>query len=309
MGKFLIVHPDELSEKWIVRLKELGVGTLGIHPVGGESAHVYIAEMLEYQKKENVKKIFDDAANEGLNIEYEMHVASYLLPRELFSEHPEYFRVNAEGKRTPEANFCVSSPEALKIVAERAAALADSLYLSSDKFYLWLDDGKQLHCHCDKCKEYSASDQQLIALNAMLDAIKKKRPDAKLAYLAYCTTTEVPKKIKPHKDIFLEYAPFERDRSLPASVMTEAERDNIAALFELFGKGDSKILEYWYDNSLFSGWKKPPKPLKCNDEMIIDDVDFYRELGFENVGSFACYLGADYEELHGEPDLRAFIEV
>ena len=103
MGKFLIVHPDELSEKWIARLKELGVGTLGIHPVGGESAHVYIAEMLEYQKKENVKKIFDDAANEGLNIEYEMHVASYLLPRELFSEHPEYFRVNAEGKRMQSA--------------------------------------------------------------------------------------------------------------------------------------------------------------------------------------------------------------
>lgn len=309
MSKFLIVHPEELSNKWIDRLSELKVETLGIHSVGGTLAHVYIAQMLESLKNKETRDLFDRAVSEGLCVEYELHAASYLLPRELFAEHPEYFRVNAEGQREVEANFCVSNPEALKIVSEHAAELADELYQSSDKFYFWLDDGKNLHCHCEKCRELSPSEQQLVALNSMLEAIKRKRPEAKLAYLAYCTTTEAPKKIKPHKDIFLEYAPFERDRSLSARIMSEQERSNIDDLFEVFGKKDSKILEYWYDNSLFSEWKKPPKPLSVNGDMIRDDVAFYRELGFENVGSFACYLGEDYEELHGEPDLSDLKEL
>ena len=309
MSKFLIVHPDELSVKWIERLKSLEVDTLGIHSVGGTEAHEHLAKMIEGQKSDEVKSLFDLASSEGLSIEYELHAASYLLPRELFESHSEYFRVDANGERTTNSNFSVSNSEALNFVSKRAAELADTLYASSDKFYFWLDDGKDLHCHCDKCRELSPSDQQLLALNSMLEAIKEKRPDAKLAYLAYCTTTDAPKKIKPHKDIFLEYAPFERDRKLPARVMSETEKENLANLFEVFGKKDSKILEYWYDNSMFSGWKKPPKAMTVDNEMVVDDVSFYRELGFENIGSFACYLGSDYEELHGEPDLSAFKNV
>ena len=306
MSKFLIIHPEELSVKWISRLRALNVDTLGIHSCGGTNAHMYLQNMIENLKNENVQELLNMAKEQGLNVEYELHSASYLLPRELFETHPEYFRVDSEGKRTSQANFCVSSSEALKIVSKRAAELAQSLYMSSDKFYFWLDDGKDLHCHCEKCRGLSPSDQQLIALNAMLEEIQKIRSDAKLAYLAYCTTIDAPKKIKPHKDIFLEYAPFLRDRSKPASVMNSNEKENIKALFELFGKKDSKILEYWYDNSMFSGWKKPPKYLSVDNDMMLDDIAFYRELGFENIGSFACFLGQDYEELHGEPDMIAF---
>ena len=49
MSKFLIVHPDELSVKWIERLKSLGVDTLGIHSVGGTEAHEHLAKMIEGQ--------------------------------------------------------------------------------------------------------------------------------------------------------------------------------------------------------------------------------------------------------------------
>ena len=173
MGKFLIVHPDELSVKWIERLKSLGFDTLGIHSVGGTEAHEHLAKMIEGQKSDEVKSLFDLASSEGLSIEYELHAASYLLPRELFQSHPEYFRVDANGERTTNSNFCVSNSEALNFVSKRAAELADTLYASSDKFYFWLDDGKDLHCHCDKCRELSPSDQQLIALNSMLEAIKE----------------------------------------------------------------------------------------------------------------------------------------
>jgi hypothetical protein len=88
MAKFLIVHPEELSEKWIDRLMCLGVDTLGIHSVGGTQAHEYLSKMIEEQKRDEVKALFDLAVADGLNIEYELHAASYLLPRELFESHP-----------------------------------------------------------------------------------------------------------------------------------------------------------------------------------------------------------------------------
>ena len=90
MGKFLIVHPDELSQKWIDRLKDLGTDTLGIHSVGGGSAHEHLARMIESQKSDEVKALFDIATENGLNIEYELHAVS--SPERAFREPSRVFQ-------------------------------------------------------------------------------------------------------------------------------------------------------------------------------------------------------------------------
>jgi hypothetical protein len=38
MKNGMIVHPGELSRKWIDRLADAGINTLGIHPEGGKDA-------------------------------------------------------------------------------------------------------------------------------------------------------------------------------------------------------------------------------------------------------------------------------
>ncbi len=77
-------------------------------------------------------------------------------------------------------------------------------------------------------------------------------------------------------------------------------------LIELFGSTDAKILEYWYDNSLFSGWKKPPKKFVLREEAMISDIQDFFKLGFNNISTFACFLGEDYAALYGEPDFTRF---
>ena len=42
--------------------------------------------------------------------------------------------------------------------------------------------------------------------------------------------------------------------------------------------------------------------------MIFADFDYYRSLGFSDISTFACYLGADYIELHGDPDVAPFAD-
>ena len=68
-------------------------------------------------------------------------------------------------------------------------------------------------------------------------------------------------------------------------------------------------MEYWIDNSRFSNWTKPPKHMTLNEEVMRKDVAFYRELGFESLTSFACYLGEDYYTLYGEPPVQRYGEI
>lgn len=306
----MIIHPDELSKEWVDRLSDAGIGTLGIHPWGGKSAIRSLKELLELLKDDEYRALIDYAVSRGIEVEYEIHAAGYLLPRELFDVHPEYFRMDEKGNRTSECNFCVSDTEALELVAKRAADLAIFLYGSSKRFYFWMDDGHELCCHCPKCKGLSASDQQLIAINKMLREIRKHIPDASLAYLAYMDTVVPPTKVCADDGIFLEYAPFEKytAKGEDAAVLIEREKEMIAPLMRFFKGGHKKVLEYWYDNSLFSHWKKPPLKFVLDESTMSRDIKEYKDMGFDRISTFACFLGKDYEELHGDVDVKPFAD-
>ncbi len=297
----LLVHPDELSKKWIDRMKNNGIGTVGIHPVGGTQAHLSLLDLTERLNEKEYRSLFDYAAERGMKIEYEMHAARYLLPADEFDLHPEWFRQNSEGERTPDFNCCASNSKALDYIAESAARLAKNLYKSTDRYFFWLDDGRDIHCHCPECRELSPSDQQLKILNHMLARLKQDNENAELAYLAYCDTIQPPTKIKPERGIFLEYAPYARDFHAP--IEHNAQAESISALLDFFGKDGAKVLDYWYDNSYYSGYRKPPKAFAPDKAVIAADLKFYTDVGFSDISGFACYLGEDYEELHGEPDI------
>ena len=302
----IIVHPDEFTKKRIDSCVDLNISTLGIHPPGGKNAKDSLTALLNKLKTKEFRMLIDYAIAKGLRIEYEMHAASFLLDRSLFDTHPDYFRQDENYKRTPTGNLCVSNEEALEMVSNSAMNLALALYGSTENFYFWPDDIRGLKCNCEKCKNLSASDQQLIFQNAVLRGIRRAYPDAKVAYLAYIDCMYTPKQVKPDSGIFLEYAPFEKYVSKNNTELIKAEYGLIAPLISYFGKKDSKVLEYWLDNSLFSGWKKPPKRLIINENNIKHDLDDYIKQGFENISSFACFLGDDYEELYGEADISPF---
>lgn len=147
-----------------------------------------------------------------------------------------------------------------------------------------------------------------MVMNAVVTALRKKIPGAQLAHLAYYDTLTPPKTVNPAPGIFVEFAPIERDFTKFVRDSAPEYEANICALLDYFGSGNARVLEYWFDNSLFSRWKKPPKPFKPNNAIIRDDIAYYRGLGFGNVACFACFLGDDYEALYGEPDISAYAD-
>lgn len=313
MKTSILIHPSELSRRWIDRMAEQGVDTLGLHPEGGKKAWETLEHLLSLLETEDFRSLLAYAESRGLRIEYEFHAAGYLVERSLIDEHPEYFRMNEAGERVNDWNFCISCDEALDHAARRASELTDRLWGSAERYFFWLDDARVGKCHCSRCRELSSSDQQLIFLNALIRRIREKRPNATLAYLAYYDTLSLPTTVTPEEGIFLEFAPL--DKSRRNAVDREKYADGIrrenemrAPLLEFFGKRNSRVLEYWLDNSLFSGWKKPPVRFTCDRAEIERDITEYVALGYEDISTFGCFLGQDYEELYGEPDITPFTD-
>ncbi len=312
MKTSLLIHPEEFDITWLDQLTALGVKALGLHPVGGKRANETLAAMLDRFETPGFRALLDEAARRGVEVTCEMHALRYLLPEDVLRAHPHWQRVNGRGERTPDLNLCPSCGEALDFLSQRAAALYARLPGRPRRAALWLDDAQDAFCHCEKCRDISPSDQQMIVLNALLRGIRSVRPDATLAYLAYFETLPAPTRCDLRDGLYLQFAPYKRDLTRPlADASCEANRRetlHLPALLDFFGTEEATALDYWFDNSLLSGYKKPPKRLEPHADVVRADVDFYRRLGFERVSSFACYLGADYRALYGLPDLTSFRE-
>ncbi len=306
--KGIVVHPDEITPTWERIILNSDINVLGIHPVGGDGSHEKVKALSENGFGAEQDLIIKNLVKNGISVEYELHTMSLLLPRQLFATHPEYFRANEKGYRTPDYNCCPSNGDALDIISDSAERLARKLPYSSNIYNFWLDDVFDAPCKCAQCSAFTSSDQALLIYNAILKGLKKVNENAGQSYLAYCGASAPPTRVEPDDGIFLEYAPFKRDFNKPLisneNRFSSAQAQDAIAFF---GKKNSKALDYWLDNSLYSGWKKPPKAFTLNTETVKKDLEFYESLGFERVTTFACYLGYDYEALYGVPALEGYI--
>lgn len=309
----IIIHAQDVGDYWADRLENSGLNVVGIHPAGGTDAHHTMEEFIRQMQTKEWTHFTRRMEKAGIAVEYEMHALSWILEREKFAEHPEWFRMNEKGERVPDFNCCVSNENALNYIRERSAQLARIFRPDTHKYYFWIDDVFSARCMCDKCRSLSPSDQALILYNAIAEGLQSADPLAKECYLAYCATLEAPRTVIPRKNLFLEFAPFKRDWNIPlfekSSPQNSDQTKPLPALLELFGKKDAKVLEYWVDNSLFSNWKLPPLRFELNAQVMEADVKAYRQLGFDSITSFGCFLGENYAELYGDVNLKEYYRI
>ena len=309
----IVLHDTDCGPYWAERLEGSGLNTVGVHPAGGIDAHLTLAACIEFVKTERFRAFRSRMNRAGIAVEFEMHALSWILPRDLFAEKPDWFRMEENGERSPRFNCCASSPDALAYIRDRAKTLARAFPSDTHRYHFWIDDAAEARCHCPLCRELSASDQALILTNAVAEGVRRADPEGKTAYLAYCGTLEVPERVEPLPFLFLEFAPIGRafDRSLfdPDCAKNAEQTAHLPALLDFFGREDAKALDYWVDNSLFSGWKLPPKKFALNAEVCRADVKGYAERGFSAVTSFGSYLGENYRELWGDAPLGEYFRI
>ena len=308
-----IVHPSDIDPRLIETLAGAGISELGVHPGGGRMAGALMKQTLSFWLSSRGQALWSLCDSRGLKVECDAHVLSYLLPRDEFSRHPEWFRMDESGRRNPDSNLCASNAEALLFIEKRAGELAQKLYTPSHRYPWWPDDVRGGACHCPACRALSKAEQALLITNAITRGVRRADPKGTVGYLAYQDTLETPKRVAPEKGVYLEFAPIDRlsDAAIDDAGCKENARQiaNLPELLEYFGKADARVLEYWVDNSRFSNWRRPPVSFKLNEEILRRDVAYYRKAGFRNYTSFACYLGPDYAAAWGDPPIARYTSI
>jgi len=294
----VVLYPSDLTSvgctKWVEMAKDADLNVIGLH---SDTRLETLPKLKTFLESEQGKVFLTECKKYDIDVEYEQHILMELLPRDLFKEHPEFFRVDKEGKRNGDYNMCFTSKDAMEIVKKNAVEIAHWIKPTSHRYFFWTDD-VQLYCNCSECIKYNPSEQVLLYENALLEALKDYDPQATVAHLAYHKTLAPPKKVKPLPGVFFEFAPIERDYNKPLDVELVTHLKNN---LEIFPPETAHILEYWLDVSMFSGWKRDNLvKVPCGKEEIRRDVELYKGLGINSITTFGAWINGDYMEKFGE---------
>ena len=119
-----------------------------------------------------------------------------LVPDSLFTEHPEYFALGEDGKRTTD-HVCLSEPGVLPVAVENARqAILSCPRESSKHIHIGQKDNTN-YCRCEKCealyeKYGSVSAPTILFTNAFADALDDEFPDFTFTFYAYQETDRPP---------------------------------------------------------------------------------------------------------------------
>jgi len=298
----VVITPADLTlADWPERAQRAGLTTIALHPFPGV--------VKEFIASEPGRALLERCRACRLEVEYELHAVRELLPRAHFAAHPEWFRMDDKGDRTPDTNCCVHSKDGMQAIAEAAVAFAEVLRPTTGRYFYWGDDGKPW-CRCPACRDLSDSDQALLFTNHLADALRKADPRAQVAHLAYANTLSPPAKVAPHPHVFLEFAPIRRDYTRPLddpeAAVNRLHLELLDANLEVFRRDTAQVLEYWLDCSMFSEWKEPHVKLPWRADCFAADIAAYGGRGIRHITTFAVYLDAKYVEAFGPPPLDEY---
>lgn len=221
----------------------------------------------------------------GMRVETGGHGLSALLPRPLFKKRPELFRMfqpeDFNGQRRNDSNLCAANPETRRLI--------QSSYLKSLKrarhvyaAHAWADDlPGGGWCMCSLCRGLSPSDQYLLAMRHLADAVRAERPDVRVPVIAYHDTILPASAIEAPPETFLLYAPRERCYSHalndPSCYRNRIYHQALKGWMARFPKGhDAHTFEYYFDQLLFRGMV-PFMP-----GVILDDMRVYETEGIRS---------------------------
>lgn len=297
----VVVYPNDITSvglaEWEKRIRLSGIKLIGLHAATVNDP----IDTLEAFVKSGMGRDFLELCDRmGVDVEYELHALQYILPRELFEDHPEYFREDEDGCRQLQYNMCFTSEEAVEAMRPRIESLLEWMKPTTHRYFFWTDDKQGKFCHCAGCSQYTPSEQALIYENRLLRLLREYDPEATLAHLAYHQTVEPPAAVRADEGIFLEFAPINRDYSQPLPLVSA---DALKANLQAFPAYSQHILEYWLDESMYSNWKRDmlvPNPFKADE--CARDVCTYRSFGAADICCFATWLYGDYIAEYGSTD-------
>ncbi|MCM8769124.1 MAG: DUF4838 domain-containing protein [Candidatus Omnitrophica bacterium] len=294
---FVFVYPGEEGE-WVRPVRSIPTGVFPVNPrfpyrgIYAHSLNEATAEKwLRFFAKLRLntvgvaEKYLPIAEKLGFRCETGGHGLTNLIPRDLFKEKPEIFRMSQPedffGKRQADFNACLTHPET-EVLVKKAYQEKLKLLPGIYALHAWPEDlPGGGWCFCSRCRALSPSDQALLSVRYLGEAAEEIGHPGRIPMLVYHDTLVPPVTLKPARRSFLLFAPRERCYG-HALDDPECERNrfylkSLQAWSEIYqGIGDGHTFEYYLDQVLFRGMY-PFLP-----GIILRDMKVYEKYGIES---------------------------
>jgi len=251
----------------------------------------------------------------------------FISAKEFAAEHPEYFSMDAEGKRMTDdkghkqlwIQLCVTNEDVRRITLERAKQMLRDDEVEAKKtgraparmVVLSQNDNTSNLCLCPNCKaisdrEGSESGALLDYVNHVARGLKAEFPDVTVQTEAYNFTLAPPKTIRPEPNVMIRYCDNYglSDMTRPLTDPRNAERlallDGWATSAQQLG-----IWDYWRTFE-----PHPPGLLapSSNVRAIYHDLQLFRERNVKYI-TLECedFMGAGLNGEAASNDLQSFM--
>ena len=147
-------------------------------------------------------------------------LSAYVNPN-LFEKHPEYFQMDAMGRRqkpkkwSANGSLCMSNKDVRRITLEslRKMIIRDRKNYDKDNWPVIYDistlDASPFICYCPECKKISAQDGSetgllLDYINEIAREIRKEYPEIIIRTFGYSASKKAPTKIMPEKNVLIQ---------------------------------------------------------------------------------------------------------
>lgn len=195
------------------------------------------------------------AADKGgyVLVAYGGHNFHQIIPPDgYFATHPDWFPL-INGRRVPEGQLCLASPEVLQRFAD--AALASFAGDSQCRFFsVWPNDMGGGWCECEACRamdgpDGNVADRLVKFANAIADITSRQYPDRVIHTAAYTPAYfDPPTTVKPAPNVWVQvcrYWPAGDSSSTYYNQMTEQARHYYRALKRWTELGNTFLYTYY----------------------------------------------------------------
>lgn len=251
----------------------------------------------------------------------------FISAKEFAAEHPEYFSMDANGKRMTDdmgnkqlwIQLCVTNPDVRRITLERAKQMLRDDETEAKKtgrapaqmVVLSQNDNTSNLCLCPNCKaisdrEGSESGALLDYVNHVARGLKADFPDVVVQTEAYNFTLAPPKTIRPEPNVMIRYCDNYglSDMTRP---LTDSRNTERLALLDVWAKSAQQlgIWDYWrtfdpHPPGLFAP--------SSNVRAMQRDIQLFRERNVKYVTiEVEDFMGAGLNATPQSNDLQSFM--
>ena len=227
----------------------------------------------------------------------QFHSLSHYVNPKLFDRHPEYFAMNAQGKRykpksfSMEGSLCMSNPEVARVTLDslRKMIQKDRAALPRDQWPTVYDistlDNSPDICKCPAClavirEEGCQTGLLLRYINKVASEIRKEYPEIIIRTFGYSASAEPPKKTMPADNVLIQLT----DKftvSDPFRPLTDPINADRIDYFHQWRKCAKRLMvwDYW---NLGGSYFNPPRPDTVFNA-IRSDLQFFRKLNVTDL--------------------------